>query len=484
MSGGWIIQISWAVSGPAICVAAGAMLALIADLLLARRTWWVAWLPMFAGVALGLLELVRLSRTGAGPAANDVEFQFSAIILVATLVVLLLSALLAEENAMPPGEFQFLIGSAAAGGLVVVTSKDFVTLLVGIELLTLPSIALVGLRSGDRRAISTAWTFFLTSVVSTAIALMGFALLYGLTGSLDFTWVRDLEVGAANSVPHGPLAVAVVLTLIGLLFKLGAVPFHAWVPDAYRGATPVVTAFLATVSKSATIAGLAVILYYAFEPFRSVWVPVIAVFAAVSMTIGNVGALRQRDGIGVLAWSSIAHAGFLLAPLGAMHSMSATPLLQYLAIYVLANLVAFGAVAVVLKTRGSASYAYLTGLARTDPWVGVPLAFALLTLAGFPPAIIGLIAKYVVFAAVVSAGPLWLAVVMAVNVMIGLAYYLRLVAVLFAAPEERALVSFTGPSGVKLATMVVLTLGVALIVLSVWPSFLLDHVAAATGLAG
>jgi len=478
----WGIPISWAVSGPAICVAAGAMLALVADLLLTRRTWWMAWLPMIAGVTLGLLELVRLSRTGAGPATNDVEFQFSAIILVAALVVLLLSALLAEENAMPAGEFQFLLGSAAAGGLVMVTSKDFVTLLVGIELLALPSIALVGLRSGDRRAIATAWTFFLTSVVSTAIALMGFGLLYGLVGSLDFA-----HIDHRDSLAPGfdvPIAVAVVLTLVGLLFKLGAVPFHAWVPDAYRGASPVVTAFLATVSKAATIGGLAVIVLYAFESYRPIWVPVVAAFAAVSMTIGNVGALRQQDGIGVLAWSSIAHAGFLLAPLGAMYAISATPLVQYLAIYVLANLVAFGAMAVVMRVRGSASYADLTGLARTDPWVGVPLAFALLTLAGFPPAVIGLIAKYVVFAAVVSEGPLWLAIIMAINVMIGLAYYLRLVAVLFASPEERAPVSFAGPSGVKVATTVVLTLGVALIVLSVWPSFLLDHVVAATGLAG
>ncbi|HSI26873.1 MAG TPA: proton-conducting transporter membrane subunit, partial [Aeromicrobium sp.] len=187
----WGIPISWTVSGPAICVAAGAMLALVADLLLTRRTWWLAWLPLVAGVVLGFLELLRavaLDRVHV----SSVGFQFSAIILVATLVALLLSALLAEENAMPAGEFQFLIGSAAAGGLVMVTSKDFVTLLVGIELLTLPSIALVGLRSGDRRAISTAWTFFLTSVVSTAIALMGFALLYGLTGSLQFTAVDHL----------------------------------------------------------------------------------------------------------------------------------------------------------------------------------------------------------------------------------------------------------------------------------------------------
>jgi NADH-quinone oxidoreductase subunit N len=471
----WAIPISWAVSGPAICVATGAMLALLLDLVLTRRTWWLAWAPMFAGVVVGLEELMRSLNPGRVRfPESTLGFQLSAIILVGTLVVLLLTALLSRENAMPAGEFQFLLGSAAAGGLVMVTSQDFVTLIVGIELLALPSIALVGLRIGDRRAIGTAWTFFLTSVVSTAIALMGIALLYGLTGSLGF----GVNIGVAGDATlPAPLAVAVVLTLIGLLFKLGAVPFHPWVPDAYRGASPVVTAFLATVSKAASVGALAVVLDQAFGLFRPIWVPVIAVFAAVTMTIGNLGALRQRDGIGVLAWSSVAHAGFLLAPLGAMFAISATPLLQYLAIYVLANLVAFGAIAVVMKARGSASYDDLTGLARTDPWVGVPLAFALLALAGFPPAVIGLIAKYVVFAAVVSDGPLWLAVVMAINVMIGLAYYLRLVAVLFAAPEGHAPPrSFAGPAGVRIATLVVLVVGVALVVLSVWPSFLLDHV--------
>jgi NADH-quinone oxidoreductase subunit N len=477
---GWAIPISWAVSGPAISVASGAMVALVADLVLARRTWWLAWLPMFAAVVVGLEELVRGAK-GPEIRFDDLGFQFSAVILVTALVVLLLSPLLSGENAMPAGEFQFLLGSAAAGGLVVVNARDFVTLIVGIELLALPSIALVGLRRGDRRAIGTAWTFFLTSVVSTSIALMGIALLYGLTGSLDFARLSS----GVERAPGAPLAVAVVLTLIGLLFKLGAVPFQAWIPDAYRGASPVVTAFLATVSKAASIGGLAVILYYAFESFRSVWVPVIAVFAAVTMTIGNIGALRQRDGIGVLAWSSIAHAGFLLAPLGAMHTISATPLLQYLAIYVLANLAAFGAMAVVMKARGSASFEDLTGLGRTDPLVGVPLAFAVLTLAGFPPAVIGLIAKYVVFAAVVSDGPLWLAIVMAINVMIGLAYYLRLVAVLFAAPEaDPPPNALTGPAGTKIATLVVVAAGVALLILSAWPSFLLDHVVAGIPLAG
>ena len=338
--------------------------------------------------------------------------------------------MLHAENAMPPGEFQFLLGSAAAGGLVIVGAGDLVTLLVGLELLTLPSIALVGLRQADRRAIAASWTFFLTSMVATAITLMGIALLYGVMGSLRYGFMGSDVVGHARVA----VTVAILLTLTGFLFKLGTVPFHAWVPDAYRSASPVVAGFLASVSKAATLGALLVLLYVGLpEQHAHVWQPVIALVAAVTMTIGNLGALRQRDGVAVLAWSSIAQAGFLLAPavgVDALASVNASA--QYLAVYALANIVAFVGLAVVLKLRGSTSYGDLTGLARTDPWIGVPLAFAVLTLAGFPPAVIGLVTKYVVFVPVVQDGPLWLAIVMAINVMIGLVYYLGLVATLFA----------------------------------------------------
>lgn len=471
------IPIAWSATGPAICVAAGAMLALVVDLAVGRRQWWPTWLTMAAGVVLAGEELLR--SLGPDRSAFTLPFQLSAIILVATFAALIVASVMAREQAMPAGEFHFLLGSAAAGGLVMVSAHDFVTLLVGIELLALPSIALVGLRQGDRRAISAAWTFFLTSVVSTAIALMGFALLYGLTGTLEFDLIADFA--AFEPAADVPLTVALLLTLIGLLFKLGAVPFHAWVPDSYRSATPAVTLFLSTVSKAASIGALAVVLGSAFAAWRPAWVPVVAVVAAVSMTLGNLGALRQRDGIALLAWSSIAHAGFLLAPLGAMEPMSATPLVEYLAIYVIANLVAFGAMAVVSATRGSIGYASLRGLVRTDPWLGVPLVMALLTLAGFPPAVIGLLAKYVVFAAVVAHGPLWLAVVMALNVMIGLAYYLRLIAVLCEAPTELAPAA---RGGAAVARVAVAAMGVALVVFSAWPAFLLDHVAVVLRLAG
>ncbi|MFL6090749.1 MAG: NADH-quinone oxidoreductase subunit N [Aeromicrobium sp.] len=460
-----MIPISWTLYGPAMVMAAGALLALCADLLTSKRSFVLPWLPMLAGT-IGAMVL-RFHTAG-------LPVGFDGIVLVGTLLIVPASAVLHRENAMPPGEFQFLLGSAAAGGLVIVAAQDIITLLVGLELLTLPSIALVGLRQADRRAIGAAWTFFLTSVVATAITLMGVALLYGISGSLAYGYLGSDVVGSARAA----MAVGVVLTVTGFLFKLGTVPFHAWVPDAYRGASPVVAGFLASVSKTATLGALLVLLLVGL-PAETVpiWKPVIAVVAAVSMTIGNLGALRQRDGVAVLAWSSIAQAGFLLAPAASgdpMPAMNAAG--QYVAVYALANIVGFAGLSVVLKLRGSTSYDELTGLARTDPLVGVPLAFAVLVLAGFPPAVIGLVTKYVLFVPVVDRGPMWLAVVMAVNVMLGLAYYLQFVATLFAPAPATPFRSVAGSSGVRLATLVVVVGALALVAASIWPSLVLDNV--------
>lgn len=460
-----MIPISWDIFGPAIVLSGGALLALVADLLTTKRSFVLSWLPMLAGSIAAL----ALDVWSAG-----LPFGFDGIILVGTILIVLASAVLHSENAMPPGEFQFLVGSAAAGGLVIVGAADLITLIVGLELLTLPSIALVGLRQADRRAIGAAWSFFLTSVVATAITLMGIALLYGITGSLRYGFMGSDIVGSANAA----MTVAILLTATGFLFKIGTVPFHAWVPDAYRSASPVVAGFLASVSKAATLGALLVLLYLGLPAQHAqIWQPVIAIVAALSMTVGNLGALRQRDGVAVLAWSSIAQAGFLLAPaVGRDPVLSINAATQYLAVYALANIVAFLALAVVLKVRGSTSYADLAGLARTDPWVGVPLAFAVLTLAGFPPAVIGLVTKYVVFVPVVRDGPMWLAIVMAVNVMLGLAYYLKFVATLFAPADSTPFRSLAGPAGVRLASAVVIVSAVALVAASVWPSFVVDNV--------
>ena len=463
-----MIPVDWVTVGPALIVAVAGLVALMADSFWPTRTWLGSAIPSTIGVLIAGGELLHTHGR------DDYTFALSLMILIGTLLVLIVANVMNYEQSIPPGEFHFLLLSSVAGALTMVAARDLVTLLVSLELLSLPSIALVGLRQGDRAAIRSAWTFFLASVVSTAITLMGVSLLYGIAGSLSYPEIdhalRD------SSMPHSVIAVAVVLTLIGFLFKLGAVPFHMWIPDTYRGSSVVVAGYLSAVSKAAALGALFILLAVALPHAFDIWMPLMAVVSALTMTLGNIGALRQRDGVGLLAWSSIAQAGFLITPtvgLFARDGLSAP--VQYLAVYALANLVAFSVLAIVLRTRGSTSFDELAGLARTDLMLGGSLAFSLLALAGFPPAIIGLLTKYVVLRPVVDAHYYVLAAFMAVNVALGLAYYLRLFVRLFEAPAGEPYVSPSPPYAVRIARTGVL-LGLAgLVLLSVWPDLLFEH---------
>ena len=300
------IPIDWAVAGPATIVAAGAVLAMLVDAFFPRRTWLGSGLPSTVALIVAGIELFRLHDD-----IPEATFALSLIVLAGTLFVVVASNVMNFENSMPPGEYHFLMLSSASGALLMVSARDVVTLIVALELLSLPSIALVGLRQGDRRAIRSAWTFFLASVVSTAITLMGISLLYGITGTLDYQGISDAL--RASDMPDSVISVAVLLTVIGLLFKLGAVPFHMWIPDAYLGAPILVAGFLSSVSKAASLGALLTFLGIALGYSYDTWGTLLAVVAALTMTIGNLGALRQTNAVGMLAWSSVAQAGFLLA---------------------------------------------------------------------------------------------------------------------------------------------------------------------------
>lgn len=463
-----MIPVDWVAVAPALLVAVGAIVALMMDAFWPFRSWLA---PAISATVAVLLAGAELLHTG-GP--DRYTFALSLIILIGALLVLVVANVMNYEQSIPPGEFHFLLLASVSGALTMVAARDLVTLIVALELLSFPSIALVGLRQGDRVAIRSAWTFFLASIVSSAITLMGASLLYGIAGTLSY---KGIDAALANSqMPRQVIAVAVVLTLIGFLFKLGAVPFHMWIPDTYRGASVVVAGYLSAISKAAALGALVIFLAVALPHAFHIWMPLMAVVSALTMTLGNIGALRQRDGVGLLAWSSIAQAGFLITPtvgLFARDGLSAP--VQYLAVYALANLVAFAVLAVVLRSRGSTSFDELAGLARTDLLLGGTLAFALLTLAGFPPAIIGLLTKYVVLRPVVDAHYYVLAAIMAVNVALGLAYYLRLLVRLFEAPGGDPYVSPSPPYAVRIARTGILLGALGLVTLSAWPDLLLRH---------
>ncbi|MFC0106764.1 NADH-quinone oxidoreductase subunit N [Kibdelosporangium aridum] len=392
---------------------------------------------------------------------DDFTLLFQTVMLIAGLVVVLMAQVEVRDTRLPSGEFHFLILAAMSGALTLAAGRDLVTLLVSLEVVSLPLFALVALRRYDGRSSEAGVKMFLVSVVSTAVMLFGISLVYGATGSLFLD-----RIGAVLATPS-PLesvaGVGVVLVLVGFGFKVSAVPFHFWAPDTYQGSPVAVAAFLSVISKAAGFAGLALVLTIAFGPFAAVWGPLVAVLAAVSMTVGNLVALRQKTAMRLLAWSSIAQAGYMLAPLGAagggapLNELVAATI-GYVAIYAVMNIGVFAVISVVgwIGEHGGGALDDYRGLARTHPLTAVALAFFLACLAGLPPGLAGLFAKIVVFQGTILGGYGWLAVIMAVNTVIGLFYYLAWATRLFAPlPQGATFGRITRPVGAAIGVAAV-----------------------------
>jgi NADH-quinone oxidoreductase subunit N len=286
-------------------------------------------------------------------------------------------------------------------------------------------------------------TFFVVSVVSTAVTLLGAALVYGATGSVHFgPLATALAAPAIRAVPL--VGVAGVLVLAGLGFKVAAVPFHAWAPSTYDGAPLPVAAYLSTASK---LGGVVAILLVVAGPLRDsleVAGPFLAIVAVLTMTVGNLVALRQRRMVRLLAWSSVAQAGYILAPLGAFALASGrtpasilsavTASLAYAVFYVALELLAFAAVIALRGGTDGGELADYAGAARSRPWLTAAFVLALAGLAGLPPGLAGLFAKVAVVRSLLTGGAGWLAIVVAINAVVGLAYYVRAATALFSSP--------------------------------------------------
>ncbi|MGH8824574.1 MAG: NADH-quinone oxidoreductase subunit N [Jiangellaceae bacterium] len=499
--------VDWAAVAPVVLVAATALAVLVADLWLPRRAAGVLTAISVGGtvaalVAVGLLwgdvRATFCVDSGSGALSscsyvvNPLTLVFQAIVLAGTLVVLLLAhseiSAAPDRRPLPGGETGFLVLASATGALVLAAGRDLATIVVALEVLSLPAFALVGLRRRDPRGTEAALTFFLVSVVSVAVMLYGISLVYGATGSLHLD-----RIAAALADPAGRTSVAtagVVLTLVGLVFKVGAVPFHFWVPDTYAGAPVVVAAYLSVVSKAAGLVGIVVVVSQGFPAYADVWAPAIAVIAVATMTLGNLAALRQSRAVRLLAWSSVAQSGYMLVPLGVATSgvtggrfgEALSAVVAYVCVYAVVNLAAFGVVAIVSRHRPAGLIEDYRGLAYTEPASALALGFGLLALAGLPPGVAGLWAKVVVIDSAVSGGAGWLAVAVAVNTVIGLAYYLRWTAVLFARPlAGREVVSYDVPAASGVAVGLALAVGVAF---SVLPQVVLGLADVSAGLLG
>jgi NADH-quinone oxidoreductase subunit N len=481
---------------PVLLTAVGALAVLVADLFLeGERKSWLPWGTvgvLVAGLAAETVLWTRQTslargtfcmngpnRTGLYAAlcsysVDDFTLTLQTLALGATLLVVLMAP---SRFKVPFGEYHFLVLSSLTGALVLVAARDFITITVALETLSLPAFALVGF--GRRAGGEAALKFFLMSIASTAVMLFGISLVYGSTGSIYFATVN--RVLGAHFPGFGPVAAAgVVLTLVGFAFKISAVPFHFWTPEVYAGAPIPVAAYLSVVSKAAGFAGLILTVNLAFHAYLHSIGILIAVLAAVTMTVGNVIALRQRSAVRLLAWSTVAQAGYVLVPLAVSESNQVSASVAYLVLYAVMNLGAFAVVSALFGgvdgQQSGGELAEYRGLYRERPRAAIALAFFLLCLAGLPPGVMGLFAKVAVFKAAVTGNLVWLAAVMAVNVVVALYYYLRWAAVLFTAAEPALIPTTPRPRSVPpLAPRIAVGLALLLaVVFSFWPNPALD----------
>ncbi|MEV4373690.1 NADH-quinone oxidoreductase subunit N [Nonomuraea sp. NPDC049637] len=479
-------QIDYFVIAPPLALAVVAGLVLLLDVFLpvATRTRTALGLVTLAGVVVALGFVIAqaaggtsratfcvppdLATGGAGTLCSFVADRFTTVfaglVLVAALVVVLMSMTELAGGGIPAGEWYFLLLCTLVGAVTLPASRDLIMLVVALELVSLPVFALTALRRYDGRASEAAVKLFVVSVVSTAVMLFGVSLLYGASGAVHLSRVaavlggRIPAPGAAAgthstvlATAHGlpaVVTVGVVLVAAGFAFKIAAVPFHSWAADVYQGAPVPVAALLSVISKAAGFAGLILVLVTGLAGQSSTWGPVIAVVSALTMTVGNLLAMRQRSAVRMLAWSSVAQSGYVLAPLAiaatAAPSQAASQAatgtsVAYLVIYAAMNLGAFAVVMLVSRAAPRNELDDYRGLVLRSPAAGIALAFCLVCLAGLPPGLAGLFAKVFVFRTIVEGGLGWLALVMAVNTVLGLYYYAAWAARLFAPSGETRL---------------------------------------------
>jgi NADH-quinone oxidoreductase subunit N len=412
---------------PELLLLALALLVLALDLILPERLRaGLGWLTAAGAAAALAASLLGAGGASAATVRNDaLAFYFRALFLFAAALTALIST--GSRGVARRGEYYALLLIATIGLCLMASAADLVLLALAIETATIPLYILAGSLKRDSRSVEAGLKYFLFGATASAAMWYGFSLLYGFTGETDL---------AAAAAALGGAGLPAVLTaglpiLVGLAFKVSAVPFHFWAPDVYEGAPIPVGAFLSTAVKAAGFAVLLRLLLAVFPPVSAAyWGALVSVMAAVTMTLGNLLAMAQKNFKRLLAYSSIAHAGYALIGLAAFTPAGLAAASFYLLAYLLANLAAFAVAAIAAGAAGSDDLTALAGLSRCSPAAAWALLAALLSLAGLPP-FAGFAAKFFLFASAVEGRLVWLAAVGAANSILALFYYLGVLKAVF-----------------------------------------------------
>jgi NADH-quinone oxidoreductase subunit N len=444
---------------PEILLLALVIVVLAADVMMrAKQRRFLGWIT-----ALGLTAILAtaLIYSRPDPAQSLIfggmlrhdwpAFSFMIIFLFAAAVTSLLSV--GVEGVAERGEYFALLIVTTLGMSLMAAAADLVMLYLGIESTSIPLYVLAGFLKRDDKSAESGLKYFLFGAMTSAVMLYGFSLIYGMTGDTNlYNLAISLQSGQLSPwILIGTLA----LVLVGFGFKVAVVPFHFWSPDVYEGAPTPITAFISTASKAAGFAVLVRVMLVVFPAVASYWSTLLAILATATMTLGNLLAIPQRNIKRLLAYSSIAHAGYALIGLVALSKLGAASLVFYLIGYVVTNLAAFAVVILFARAAGSEEIADYAGLSRRSPGLALVLLVALLSLAGMPP-LVGFAAKFYVFAAAVKSGWIWLAFVGVLNAIIGLYYYLIVLKVvyLYRSEDERIPIPVPRPHALALLVCV------------------------------
>jgi NADH-quinone oxidoreductase subunit N len=490
---------------PLLVVAIGGFALMLVDALGREDSSELATLAAviaFAAAAVAAVIATGAKVPGPLPAGVAPYLAFDNLTQFVTVVVCMgtgMSALLAggylREHALERGEFYALLLLSAFGAIVLAASTDLLSLFIGLETMSLGVYSMVAFRRGSPRAAEGGIKYFLLGSFAAAILLFGSALLYGSTGHTDFTGIGEV-VRAGDAEPR-LLILGMLMLLVGLLFKVSAVPFHMWTPDAYEGAVTPATTFMSVVVKAAAFAVMVRVVLVCFgdelsSSLSTGWPGVLAALAAITMVYGNVAAAMQRSVKRMLAYSSIAHAGYILvgvvtlsSPDPTVRQTAVSGVLFYLLAYTVSNVLAFGSlIAMGSYGKEAVSYEDLAGVGRRHPLVALPFIVGALSLMGFPPTA-GFLGKWYVFSAAVASGDqlLWLVILGVLTSVIGAYYYLRVIVFMFMkAPEPGAPIAVPMRSG-YVALALVLS-GYFVLKMGVTPAHYIDMALAAAGKVG
>ncbi|MBI4885558.1 MAG: NADH-quinone oxidoreductase subunit N [Acidobacteria bacterium] len=462
---------------PMLCVTLAALAVMGAEAFRARGEQ----LPLgglgvvgLVGAAISAVLLWNRNAVSFGVVVADNFGLFvTLVLLLVALLTIMFSSTVVRRDGLPAGEYYALVLFATAGMIMMATANDLLVVFIALEILSIAVYVLTGIRRDDSRAIEAAFKYFLLGAFSSAFFLYGIAFTYGLAGSTRLDRVGTYM--AAQSMSGNPLIlVALGLLLVGFAFKISAVPFHMWTPDAYEGAPAVVTGFMSTGVKAAAFAAFARVFLSVFEPFSGEWAPLVWLLAAATMILGTVVGVAQSNLKRMLAYSSIAHGGYLLVGLVAANQVGKAAILFYLLAYAVTNLAAFGVIAL-LGTREAANdelrdYA---GLWHTRPALAALMTVCLLSLGGLPPTA-GFIGKWYIFSAAVSAGYYGLAVIGVLTSVVSVFFYLRVVVMMYMTDRPAAI----APPPVSAVAMAALVASIAAIIaLGILPTPVLDFAA-------